>query len=84
MLALLGLHIQVSRPGGIPLSLVLILAGMVLLSIAASIWTASYASRKGFPFIPILAACVFIGFPIVLLIVALVPSRPTPGRSFLS
>jgi hypothetical protein len=84
MLPLLGLHVQASGSGEIPLAVILILAGIILLSIAASIWTASYASRKGFPFIPMLVACVFVGFPIPLLIVALAPSRAPSGRSFLS
>jgi hypothetical protein len=82
MLPLLGLHVQASGPGGMPLGLVLILAGIILLSIAASIWTASYASRKAFPFTPVLIVCLFIGFPIVLLIVALAPSRLPSGTSY--
>ena len=84
MLPFLGFHVQASGSGGIPLALILILAGIVLLSIAASIWTASYANRKGFPFLPVLVVCVFIGFPIPLLVVALAPSRPPSSRSYLS
>jgi hypothetical protein len=78
VLPLLGFHINVSGSGPIPLGIVLIAIGIVLLSIWACVLTAKYARRKGFPFAPILIACLFIGFPIVLLVVALVPARQPP------
>lgn len=77
MLPLLGLHISYHGPGGPPAGFVLIAVAVVLLSLAACVWTASYARRKGFPFLPIFAAAFFVSFPIVLLIVALAPSRPS-------
>ena len=81
MLPLLVFHISGSGSGGVPLWFVLITAGIVLLSIWACVWTAKYASRKGFPFVPILVAALFISFPVVLLIVALAPSRQPPVGS---
>lgn len=81
MLPFLGFHINVSGSGGVPLWFVLIAAGLLLLSIWACVMTAKYASRKGFPFVPILIACLFISFPIVLLVVALVPARRPPEGS---
>jgi hypothetical protein len=80
VLPLLGFHISVSGSGGLPPLFILTAAGLVLLSIWACVLTAQYASRKGFPFAPILVACLFVSFPVVLLIVALAPSRqPPPG-----
>ena len=64
-----------------PTGFILIAAALVLLSICASVLTAKYASRKGFPFVPILVACLFVSFPVVLLIVALAPSRQPPAGS---
>jgi hypothetical protein len=81
VLPLLGFHIHVSGSSGVPPWFIILAAGLVLLSIWASVLTAKYASRKGFPFAPILVACLFIGFPVVLLIVALAPSRQPPMGS---
>jgi hypothetical protein len=81
MLPLLGFHISVPGSAGVPLWFVLLVAGIALLSILACLWTAKYASRKGFPFVPILVASLFVSFPIVLLIVALAPSRQPPMGS---
>ena len=78
MLPLLGLHIRFSGTG-IPLWFILIAAGVVLLSICACGWTAAYAGRKGYPFVPVLVAALFLSFPVVLLIVALAPSRVPPA-----
>jgi hypothetical protein len=78
VLPLLGLHVKVSGSGGVPPWFIVGAVGVVLLSIWASVLTAKYASRKGFPFAPILVACLFVSFPIVLLIVALAPSRQPP------
>lgn len=74
-------YITISGSGGVPLGLVVVAAGIVLLSVLASVWTAKYASRKGFPFAPILVASLFVSFPVVLLIVALAPSRQPPAGS---
>jgi hypothetical protein len=81
VLPLLGFHISVSGSGGVAPGVILIAVGIVLLSIVACVWTAQYASRKGFPFVPILVASLFISFPVVLLIVALAPARQPPDRS---
>jgi hypothetical protein len=81
VLPLLGFHISIQGSGGVPLGFVLIAAAIVLLSIAACVWTAPYASRKGFPFAPILIVSLLVSFPVVLLIVALAPPRQPPMGS---
>jgi hypothetical protein len=78
VLPLLGFHISVSGSGGVAPWFIIGAVGLVLLSTWASVLTAKYASRKGFPFAPILVSCLFVSFPIVLLIVALAPSRQPP------
>jgi hypothetical protein len=50
--------------------------GVFLLNIAIAMAVANYGPSKGFPFAPVLIAALFIGFPLVLLAVALMPPRP--------
>jgi hypothetical protein len=80
VLPLLGFHISVSGSGGVPPWFIIGAVGLVLLSTWASVLTAKYASRKGFPFAPTLVTSLFVSFPIVIVIVivALAPSRQPP------
>lgn len=48
---------------------------VVLANVVLSIAVARYGAAKGFPFLPLLTASVFIGFPLVLLAAALMPPR---------
>ncbi len=50
---------------------------LLVVNVAASIAVASYGARKGFPFAPVLIASVFVGFPLVLLVIAVMPPRTT-------
>jgi hypothetical protein len=59
------------------IALVCIVVGLNLL---VSVAVARYGERKGFPFMPVLIASFFLGFPIALLAVALVPARPGMTR----
>lgn len=59
---------------------VAVAVGIIVLNVAISVAVANYGSGKGFPFVPVLIASVFIGFPLVLLAVALMPARPGFNR----
>lgn len=59
---------------------ILLVLAIVLLNVASAIAVAWYAARKGFPFVPILLAAVVISFPIVWLVVALLPPRDEINR----
>jgi hypothetical protein len=50
------------------------------LNVVSSAAVAAYGAGKGFPFVPVLIGSLFIGFPIVLLAVALMPARPGANR----
>ena len=60
----------------------LFLLGFVVFAanVLASIAVAGYASRNGFPYVPVLIASIFLGFPLVLLAVALMPPRCGTAR----
>jgi zinc transporter ZupT len=53
----------------------LVVCIVVLANLVASVAVANYAATKGFPFLAILIASVFVGFPLVLLAVALMAPR---------
>lgn len=58
---------------------ILIAAGAILwLGFAAM--TAGYGREQGYPFVPLFIAAVFLGFPLVLLVVAIAAGPQTPRQ----
>ena len=57
------------------MSLTYILVAVAAIHLVTSGWTALYASERGHPWLPVLLAALFIGFPLPLLLAALLPGR---------
>ena len=64
----------------VPAWFALVAVAVLVISIGCGWLTASYATRKGFPFFPVFLATFVLPFPIVLLAVALMPPRPPQRR----
>ena len=66
----------------VPAWFVLVAVGALFVGIGGGWMTASYATRKGFPFFPVFLACFVLPFPVVLLVVALTPPRSGPPQRY--
>ena len=63
----------------VPAPFVALALVVVALNVVIAAAVATYGAQKGFPFAPVLIAAIFIGFPLVLLAVALMPPRQDLG-----
>ena len=57
------------------MNLTAIILGVAAIYIVGAAWTSLYASERGHPWLPVLLATLFLGFPLPLLLVALLPGR---------
>jgi hypothetical protein len=55
-----------------------VLGGIAIVWIAVSVAAALYPWSKGYPFFPMFVAALFLGFPIVVFVVAIAVGRDRP------
>ena len=59
--------------------LALILGGLALVYVASSAMVAFYGRQSGYPFFPLFVAAIFLGFPVVLLVIT-IAAGPVQAR----
>jgi hypothetical protein len=63
-----------------PEKLLIVVAALLAIKLIIDVLVAFYGRDRGHPFWPLLISCVFLGFPVVLFVVAMVPERPIRQR----